>query len=292
MTFIFKKKPHTHAIARSFMKISVIMQVYLGQYPGARNNPKHKFVRAVHSFLAQTHLEKELIIVADRCPLTKKIYDLLFQQEDEIKCVYLSSSTEEDSLKRRMYNSQKIFSEARNKTFDVKYYRGIPKQKGIEIASGEIITYLDSDDIMLPNHLSVLNYTWSLIEPEIKWIGNTRRILNRKVINHPLYIEKSDMSDSRIIDLSAYGIQEPYFINSCGNSKSDWPCASYAISHRKNIEVKWEDTEAAFDENGKKVSGNSEDVRFVFLLCKHHGAGWWCESPSYVVCHYRGIYDN
>ena len=47
------------------MKISVIMQSYLGEYPGARSNPKYKFVRAVNSFLLQKHPDKELIIVSD-----------------------------------------------------------------------------------------------------------------------------------------------------------------------------------------------------------------------------------
>ena len=271
------------------MKISVIMQVYLGDYPGARSNPKMKFVRAVHSFLAQTYAEKELIIVADRCPLTKKIYELLFHQEETIKFIYCFPDST-NSI--RMYSSKEVYSNIKQKSLKIKFFRGVPKQRGLEFATGDIITYLDSDDIMLPNHLFVLSHAWSKMESEIKWLSNTRRILNQKVIDHPSFNEIAEIGDSRCIDLSFYGIHETYFINTCGNSKTQWPCASYTISHRKDIQVQWEDTEAAYDESGQKISGNSEDVRFVYFLCKNHGPGWWYESPSYVVCHYAGIYDN
>ena len=57
------------------MKISVIMASFLGAYGGrlAENRDK-KFIRAVESFLKQTHKDKELIIVGDGCTKTFEIY--------------------------------------------------------------------------------------------------------------------------------------------------------------------------------------------------------------------------
>ena len=49
------------------MKISIIMQSYLGDYPNARANPEEGFIRAVYSVINQTVSNWELIIVADGC---------------------------------------------------------------------------------------------------------------------------------------------------------------------------------------------------------------------------------
>lgn len=72
------------------MKISVIMQSYLGDYPGARSNPKYKFVRAVNSFLLQKHPDKELIIVSDGCEETKALYENCFSSFSNIKFAYVA----------------------------------------------------------------------------------------------------------------------------------------------------------------------------------------------------------
>ena len=54
------------------MKISVIMASWLG---AKRPHLDKKFVRAVNSFLKQTHEDKELIIVSDGCQITNKLYE-------------------------------------------------------------------------------------------------------------------------------------------------------------------------------------------------------------------------
>jgi hypothetical protein len=136
------------------MKISVIMQAFLGDYPGARTKPKEKFIRAVNSFLAQYHQEKELVIVSDGCEITKKMYELFFSDKEEIKFCYLHRDLEKE---KSMYAEDN----------GLIYYRGTPREVGRAIATGELITYFDSDDVMLPNRLSDLNEFWKTVPKDV-----------------------------------------------------------------------------------------------------------------------------
>jgi hypothetical protein len=111
-------------------KISVIMQSYLGDYPGSRTNPEMKFIRAVNSFLDQTNKNSELIIVSDNCEITERIYNEEFSNNDRIKF--------------RIYNKdrKKMYSDNNGEI----NYVGEPRQIGLDIAIGYIITYMDSDE--------------------------------------------------------------------------------------------------------------------------------------------------
>ena len=111
------------------MKFSVIMASFLGQFPGGATNREVKFLRAVKSFLNQSYDDKELIIVSDGCPLTIKLYEDNFTEHDNIKIIKLS--------KQVLYSG-----EMRNVAFDE--------------ASGDIITYLDSDDAIGKKHLELI----------------------------------------------------------------------------------------------------------------------------------------
>lgn len=111
------------------MKVSVIMASYLGDYPGAGKNRDKKIIRAVNSFLNQTYINKELIIVADGCNKTKKIYDAYWKDNENIKFVFIPK--------------QALFS-------------GKVRDSGIKISSGEIITYLDNDDIIGKKHIETI----------------------------------------------------------------------------------------------------------------------------------------
>lgn len=53
--------------------------------------------------------------------------------------------------------------------------------------------------------------------------------------------------------------------------------ATYAMSHRRNVRAQWRDT-----------TGISEDHDFLRQLMALDQPGFRQESPSYVVCHYRG----
>lgn len=109
------------------MKISVIMASFLNMPNKTNQGPK--FVRAVKSFLNQTYQDKELIIVADGCELTMKLYHEHFADCENIFIIPIP--------KQAPYSGQ-----MRNVAFDY--------------AKGDICVYLDSDDCLGRNHLQLI----------------------------------------------------------------------------------------------------------------------------------------
>ena len=251
---------------KKYLKFSVVMQVYLGDYSGSRIFSREKFIRAINSFLSQSYPHKELIIVSDGCVFAKNIYELIYTSNDKIKFVWLERTEDE----KKMYDKND-----NNKT----YFRGKPKAVGCEHATGDIICYLDSDDIMLPDHLFGLNAHWSMADERVLWGANTMRIMNTKFLEMDLPHERKEIYSFRTLDLSAYGIYEDFFVNMCSRY-NEISCATYCISHRKNISVKWEDT-----------IGAHEDKVFVAKLNDLYPTSLRISSPSMVVCHYRNGWD-
>lgn len=245
------------------MKISVIMQVYLGDYPGARTFARAKFVRAVNSFLSQTHPDKELIIVSDGCVFAKQIAEAVYGDNSLIRFVWIPPE------------DRKMYHERQGKVF----YRGLPKARGLQHATGDIVCYLDSDDLILPTYLFMLQSAWTEIPHEIKWASNALRIMNLKMLDMSNAGEYKAVYSDQGIDLSTYGITEDFFVNICvplGKING----ASYNLSHRRDVSVTWRDTEDV-----------NEDVSFVKTLQDTHGQGIRLMIPGYVVCHYRGGWD-
>lgn len=112
------------------MKVSVIMPSFLGVYDGAASDREEKFIRAINSFLDNDYQSKELIVVGDACDLTAKILKEIFSEQ-------LSAGT----IKFHQFKKkQPLFS-------------GNLRSKGIEVATGNIIMYLDSDDIYGNMHI-------------------------------------------------------------------------------------------------------------------------------------------
>jgi glycosyltransferase involved in cell wall biosynthesis len=113
------------------MKISVIMPSFLGEYEGCASDRENKFVRAVHSFLSNKYEHKELIVIGDCCSTTERLLSVNFEEQlnNELIKFYQFSK------------KQKLFS-------------GELRSKGIELASGDYIIYLDSDDIFGDAHIS------------------------------------------------------------------------------------------------------------------------------------------
>lgn len=116
------------------MMISVIMASYLEEYRfdvhDSADNREYKFIRAVDSYLRQTYEKSELIIISDGCSKTSRIYNDLYMNEDRIKLVQIKK--------------QEMFS-------------GYVRQCGIKQSSGDVICYLDSDDIIGENHLDIIS---------------------------------------------------------------------------------------------------------------------------------------
>jgi len=110
-------------------KVSVIMASYLGFYEGRTSNPNPKFLRAVKSFLSQTYENKELIIVADGCDVTEQLYNQHFSKNENIKFIKIPKQP---------------------------IYGGEIRNAGINIATGEIISYLDNDDVLGKTHLEII----------------------------------------------------------------------------------------------------------------------------------------
>jgi glycosyltransferase involved in cell wall biosynthesis len=114
------------------MRFSVIMPVCLSPYEAegikSATNPEAKFIRAVNSFLMQTFTDAELIIIADGCLIAQQLYKKY--HHDNIRFIFI--------------DKQPLFS-------------GKVRQAGIDIAQGEIITYLDHDDFIGEDHLKIIN---------------------------------------------------------------------------------------------------------------------------------------
>jgi glycosyltransferase involved in cell wall biosynthesis len=109
----------------------------LKDYPGSARNKDQKLLRAINSVLMQTFKDWELLIIADGCKETVMIVN-------------------------------KFIKDNRIALFEIEFKRlwsGNPRNKGIEEAKGEWITYLDIDDVFGEKHLEIINnqlgnYDW------------------------------------------------------------------------------------------------------------------------------------
>lgn len=119
------------------MKISVIMPSFLGEYVVDSNKSatdrEFKLQRAIDSFLIQTHETSELIIISDGCEMTVNAVNDKY-----------ASFIEDNKIKLFQISKQPHFS-------------GNVRDKGVKNATGDLICYLDSDDIIGPYHLETIN---------------------------------------------------------------------------------------------------------------------------------------
>lgn len=142
--------------------LTVIMPSFLGEYEGCASDRENKFIRAVKSFLDNTLIEKELVIVGDNCFITKKILYNVYEKEINFGII-----------KFYQFNKkQKLFS-------------GSLRSKGIDLASYNYISYLDTDDMIGNNHLSFIlnqirtqNLDWAYFND---FINTETGLLTKKV---------------------------------------------------------------------------------------------------------------
>ncbi|MCF7866980.1 glycosyltransferase [Candidatus Woesearchaeota archaeon] len=105
------------------------MASYLQDYPGGAKNRDKKFIRAVNSFKNQTYENKELIIVSDGCQKTIELYNENFVDDENIGIIQLPKQV---------------------------LYSGEMRNSALRIAKGDIITYLDSDDVIGKTHIETI----------------------------------------------------------------------------------------------------------------------------------------
>lgn len=150
--------------------ISVIMPVFLGEYEGCGNNREEKFIRAVNSFLIQDFRNKELVIVSDGCDKSEQIYRFAFKDNPNIRFFKI--------------DKQPLFS-------------GNVRQKGLNEARGGIITYLDSDDMIDHQHLSIIHKQFDM--KEYDWVYYNDYWFDGKVkAEHNVKVEYTSIGTSSI----------------------------------------------------------------------------------------------
>ena len=246
-------------------KISIVMQVYLGDYPGARKNPTSKFKRAVKSFQKQAYTNCELIIVADGCNKTKLAYQKNFKSDPNIKFVYVDKK--EGTLN--------MYQDVERDGKKYKYYRGIPRKIGVAMATGDLITYIDGDDYLLPQHTLSIMMHYNLNKEKDWWI-------NRTWYDH----SSVEWTDNPIIEntTNQEKVELPQFKNQKWNviqlKDNRIVLSPWLFTHLASCTTKWKDT-----------IGISEDVDFNKRLRVEYPNGAPYNSPTYVRCHYTNKWD-
>ena len=245
-------------------KISIIMPVFLGEYPGARSNPIEKFKRAVNSFQQQTYKNAELIIVADGCLKSQQIYQREFKNNSSIKFIYIDKK---DNL--NMYENVEIDGKSYT------YYRGIPRKIGVAAATGSLITYMDADDYLLPQHLLTIMLTYNQFSDKDWWI-------NRSWYDHSTanWQESDVMHDSSSFETYEFEQFRGHKWSKIKLKENRVILSPWLFIHRASCSTQWRDT-----------VGVSEDVDFNKRLRAEYPNGIPFERPTYIRCHYTNKWD-
>jgi len=247
------------------MKVSFIMQSYLGDYPNARSNPRFKFLRAVQSVIDQNNKNSELIIISDGCEITHDLYFKHYKSNDRVKYAFV------DKDAPKMYENNK----------GSQYYRGFPRQIGIEMATGDIIAYIDSDDFIIKNTVDVILHMWNQPGDFNAILTNTwyvNSIVKSIKSDKNLKFKKENIVIENLPDSTEWCVCLPANENVILKSTS-------SICHLKNINIKWEDV---LVESGES---SSEDNVFVSKIIKQKNFVINNKNPYYVVCHQHGVWD-
>lgn len=210
-------------------KFSVIMPSYLGNYEGAADDRERKFYRAVRSVQQQQFKDFELVIISDGCELTQGIYQDYFSDDSRIRLVEL--------------HKQPLWS-------------SVVRNAGLEVADGEWVCYLDTDDMFGADHLRVIHSQIAGHDSPIGWV----------YFNHYIAAQAG---------ASQHGFQateELVLIDVKGK------CGTCNLAHRNQPEHRWNDNTYL------------HDWRFIELL-KMHSLYTRIKTPEYYVCHFPNRVD-
>lgn len=164
------------------MRFSIICPSYLGDYPNAAKDRDRKFVRMINSVMAQTFQDFELIIVSDGCEKTIKICEPYFNE---------------------YYPKIKLFGIPKQKIWS-----GAVRNTGISKAQGDIITYIDTDDIIGENHLKIIDANF-------------------------------DTCDWAYADHYIWNAHQEKFVPYRTNIDVHGQCGTSSISHRRSLNAFW-----------------------------------------------------
>lgn len=252
------------------MIISYVMQVYLGDYNtdvgGRCKSAKAKFIRALNSLLNQEYDNIEIIIVADGCELTKSIYYSINEWRDNPKIKFIFLGKQEDETYKLTANRS----------------RGIPRQVGRALATGHVTTYLDADDVALPNHSKTLALYWA---SALKNNPEKLMCLNNAWYDHETVFQFDEFKDLEAKAEEAVEIEglESKWL-SVGAKPGKISINTGLISHRSHLDITWKDND---------IKGLSEDTMFGNDCIKKHGANslFQIQTPIHVRCHNWKCWD-
>jgi glycosyltransferase involved in cell wall biosynthesis len=204
------------------MKISVIMASFLGEYVVDSNksatNREFKLQRAIDSFLIQKHGDSELIIVSDGCEKTIEIVNRDY------------GSFLEGKIKLITMKKQPAFS-------------GTVRAKGLTKASGDLVCYLDSDDMIGPYHLEVMNLYYDksmdwMYYDDFLYDGDAKRM--RLVTPHPGKIGTSSfchLSKTPVDWRDGYGHDWATIANLFSHKYAKMQTPEYLVCHLSAINL-------------------------------------------------------
>ncbi len=247
------------------------MQSYLSDYVGARSNPEAKFIRAVNSIINQNNPDWELIIVADGCKITEDLYNKNFKKNEKIRFKFI-----EKPDNTRMYEG------------DVVYFRGMPRAVGVEIAKGDWICYLDTDDMFKPYAIDKIIKGIKKHNKDIKYLFNLCICENifQYAVTKRMNEKHSNRKHNDIILSEPYEIEglESYWFD---NGYNYIPTGTAFLIHRNGWpKHTW----------GDKIGGDnkSEDMVYVEKILtveENHKEVAFITAPYYIRCHYRDRWD-
>jgi glycosyltransferase involved in cell wall biosynthesis len=219
---------------------SIVMASYLGHYEGnygkAASDRIKKFRRAVQSCIDQTFQDWELLIVADGCEIT--LHEWAKVRDQRVRCLQI--------------RKQRLWSER-------------VRNAGIHKAQGRAVVYLDTDDMIGPDHLQGIHdaltakgLDWSKEESPALWA----------YIDDQVWNAGAKCWDTRRADMKRRGGAGTSNIVHAAGQRIYWPV----------IEYRWPD------------NGYDHDRQFIRHL-QGFGQGVRLEAGQYQVCHVPRSYD-